>query len=1077
VLFLASSHRTADIISRMSLPRVYTIPASAPFLTVLVERLLSGELIGGFRPADDPLALAGATLYLPTRRACRTARDAFLSALGDAAILPRIVPVGDIDEDEIAFSQAGSGGLAAAALDTDDALSGLERRLLLAQLVSAWARSEGVSATGGAPLVANTPAAAVHLADALARLIDDMTTRRVDWGRLDDLVPDNLDRYWEKTLAFLKIARDYWPARLQELGRIEAAERRDLLIAAEIARLQATTAPVIAAGSTGSMPATADLLAAIAKLPHGAVVLPGLDTELDDASWDRIAGMRRDGAGDAMFSGNMVSGDMVSSEMFSGDMPAVAHPQFAMHGLLKRIGILRRDVVLLAEPAPHGREPFVSQALRPTATTDRWRQWLMQPDAATQCAAALRDLTVIEAAGAEEEATAIAVALRETLETPGKTAALVTPDRALARRVIGALERWQIAVDDSGGDSLADAGAGIFARLVAEAALAGAEPVTLLALLKHPLLRLGRPAGACLRAVEALELAVLRGPRPRPGTAGLAHAFATLRATLQQPDGLHHTDMRHRLTQDECDDVAVLIEQLAAALQPLETMPRLPQPLAALVKNHYACLVALGGDDADGVAAFTGPDGRALVSLFDELRETPHADSLAVAPADYADLFHALIAERVVRKPSLPDVRVRIYGPLEARLQQVDRMILGGLVEGTWPPDTRTDPWLSRPMRHQLGLDLPERRIGLSAHDFTQALGAREVMLTSATKLGGAPTVTSRFMQRLAALAGEDDWAQALKRGADYLDWARALDRPMAPPQPIAQPSPRPARAQRPNRLSVTEIEDWLRDPYTIYARHILRLRPLDAVDTPPGAADRGTVIHAAVAKFTADFAAKLPDDPAAALIAIGADAFRTLEDFPEAKAFWWPRFLRIAQWFADWEKGRRDGGIVHPEIFGKLTIPRDGERPFTLTGRADRIEQRADGRYAILDYKTGRLPGHDEVKVGFAPQLPLEAAMLRGGGFDVIPAGVSVGEFVYIGLKGGQPPGEDKVVNLKDTTPDAVADDALQELTTLVACFDNDTQPYLSLTNPMWKGRRYGDYDHLARVKEWSVGGEETDE
>ena len=1058
---LASCKPAADIIGRMSLPRVYTIPASAPFLTVLVERLLSGELIAGFRPSNDPLALAGATLYLPTRRACRTARDAFLAALGEAAILPRIVPIGDIDEDEIAFSQAGSDDLAAATLDTADALSGLERRLLLAQLVSAWARAEGVSAAGGAPLVANTPAAALHLADALAGLIDDMTTRRVGWERLDDLVPDNLDRYWEKTLAFLKIARDYWPNRLRELGRIEAAERRDLLIAAEIERLKNSNAPVIAAGSTGSMPSTADLLAAIARLPHGAVVLPGLDTDLDDASWETIAGARSDQAGDGGF---------------GGDMPAFAHPQFAMHGLLRRIGILRRDVIALAAPAPHGREPFVAQALRPTATTDRWRQWLVQPDVTTQRTAALHNLTVIEAASAEEEATAIAVALRQALQTPGKTAALVTPDRALARRVIGVLERWQVAVDDSGGDSLADTSAGIFARLTAETALAGCEPVALLALLKHPLLRLGQPASVCLPAVEALELAVLRGPRPRPGTAGLAHALETLRAGLQKPGTLHHSDLRHRLTAGALDSAQALVAALAAALQPLETMVRAPQPLAALVKNHYACLVALGGD-AGEVAAFTGPDGRALANLFDELGETPHADGIAVTPADYADLFQALIAERIVRKPSLPDVRIRIYGPLEARLQQVDRMILGGLVEGTWPPDTRTDPWLSRPMRHQLGLDLPERRIGLSAHDFAQALGAPEVILTRASKLGGAPTVASRFVQRLAALAGDEDWTQAIGRGADYLDWARALDRPARPPLPVAQPAPRPARHQRPHRLSVTEIEDWLRDPYTIHARHILKLRPLDAVDTPPGAADRGTIIHAAVAKFTMDFAAKLPADPAGALVEIGAEAFRALEDFPEAKAFWWPRFLRIAQWFGDWETGRRDGGTVHPEIFGQLMIARDGLEPFVLTGRADRIEQRADGRYAILDYKTGRLPGHDEVKVGFAPQLPLEAAILRGGGFKLIPAGVSVGELVYVGLRGGQPPGEARLVDLKDITPDALADDARKELMKLVERFDNDTQPYLSLVNPMWRGRRYGDYDHLARVKEWAVEVGEAEE
>jgi len=1016
----------------MALPRVFTIPASAPFLTVLVDALLDGAVVPGFAPRRDPLALAAATLYLPTRRACRLAREVLLDAFGEAAVLPRIVPIGDIDEDEIVFAQAASGALAETALDIPEALSGLERRLLLAQLITRWADMPGVRGAGGAPLVANTPAAVVQLADALARLIDDMATRRVPWQRLDDLVPHDLDEYWQKTLGFLQIARTAWPARLAELERSEAAERRDRLIAAEIGRLKLSDAPVIAAGSTGSMPATADLLAAIARLPHGAVVLPGLDTDLDNAGWDAIAG-------DA------------DAPPHDGGIPAFAHPQFALHGLLERIGILRRDVARLGAPATHGRDALLSQALRPTATTERWRDWLRQPEVAQHRAQAMRDVTVIEAATADEEALAIAIALRETAETPSRTAALVTPDRALARRVIAALQRWNVAVDDSGGDSLADTPAGIFARLIAEVALKGCEPVTLLALLKHPLLRLGRDAGHFIGAVEALELAVLRGPRPRPGTAGLAHA-------LQSAPANRGTEA-----------AAMLVAKLSDALKPLESVPAADQPFRALAARHYDCLVALGRDAQGDIPALAGSDGRALAAVFGDVLATAHADGLALAPSDYGELFQAVIADRVVRKPALPEARLRIYGPLEARLQHADRIVLGGLVEGTWPPETRSDPWLSRPMRHALGLDLPERRIGLSAHDFAQAMGAGEVILTRAAKLSGAPTVASRFVQRIAALAGEAEWSAALARGETYLQWARALDRPAAV-TPVAQPSPKPPRTQRPSRLSVTQIEDWLRDPYTIYARHILKLEPLDAVDTPPGAADRGTVIHAAVAAFTQHYADALPDDPAAALIALGAQGFKALEDFPETRAFWWPRFLRIAAWFAQWERERRGAiAAVHPEVKGELAIPRrDGT--FTLTGRADRIERRADGRYVLLDYKTGRLPGHNEVRVGFAPQLPLEAAMLRSGAFDGIPSGAGVAELVYVSLKGGEPAGEERIVQLKETTPDALADESLAKLTALIAYFDDEAHGYTSLVSPMWRGRRYGDYDHLARVKEWSI-------
>jgi len=451
-------------------PNLFTIPASVPFLPVLIEALRAGKLVPDFPASGDPLELARATLYLPTRRACRLARDVFLDTLDDdAAILPRIVALGDLDEDEIAFAEAATGELAAAALQLPEALPPLERRLLLAELILQWANSPEMRGTEGSPLIANTPSAALGLADDLARLMDDMTTRQVSWDKLDGLVPDDLDPYWQLSLRFLKIARDTWPALRAERGAIEAAERRDLLIEAEAKRLAGSDAPVIAAGSTGSMPATAKLLATIAQLPHGAVVLPGLDTHLDDASWQLIAGNDDDDSHDGL--------------------PAAGHAQFAMHALLDRIGITRAEVHELAPPAAHGREALVSEALRPAATTERWQPQRMRAgfDAATD--KALATLSLIEAANAEEEALAVAVALREAVHTQGKTAALVTPDRALARRVVAALARWQVAVDDSGGDALPDTGAGVFARLAAEVALGGLAPVPLLALLKHPLAR------------------------------------------------------------------------------------------------------------------------------------------------------------------------------------------------------------------------------------------------------------------------------------------------------------------------------------------------------------------------------------------------------------------------------------------------------------------------------------------------------------------------------------------------------------------------------------------------------------
>jgi ATP-dependent helicase/nuclease subunit B len=378
-------------------------------------------------------------------------------------------------------------------------------------------------------------------------------------------------------------------------------------------------------------------------------------------------------------------------------------------------------------------------------------------------------------------------------------------------------------------------------------------------------------------------------------------------------------------------------------------------------------------------------------------------------------------------------------------------------------------------MRQALGLDLPERRIGLSAHDFAQLLGAEKVFLTHALKRNGAPTVPSRFLQRLAAVAGERAWGEAVARGERYRVLARSLDAPRAPPRPVARPEPRPPLSARPKSLSVTEIEHWLRDPYTIYAKHILKLPQLDPVDMPPGAAERGSIIHAAIGDFAKLYATQLPADPCSELLRIGRAHFAPLADFPEARAFWWPRFERIARWFADYEKTHRAGvAVAHVEIRGELAIA-TANGAFRLRGRADRIERRNDNRYAVIDFKTGAPPTGKQVRIGIAPQLTLEAAMLRHDGFPGLASG-AVAELVYVRLNGGDPPGKERVVDLGGRSPDAVAEEALAKLTALITRFENQATPYRSLVLSMWSDR-YGTYDDLARVKEWSLAGGATDE
>jgi ATP-dependent helicase/nuclease subunit B len=1040
--------------------RVFNVPVSVPFLRTVIAALVDGRLVHGFEARNDPARLASATLYLPTRRAGRLAREIFLDVLdADAIVLPRIVALGDIDEDELAFAEEGEPVGGAALLEIPPKLGELERRLTLAHLVAAWAKGPVL-----APLVVGGPASTLALAGDLARLIDDMVTRGVEWDALDRLVPDQLDQYWQHSLEFLRIASQAWPGYLNEIGKIEPAARRDLLISAEAARLTAhPDGPVIAAGSTGSMPATAKFLHAVAKLPHGAVVLPGLDTDLDEESWATIGGIR-------------------DSKGKFNTLPASNHPQFAMHALLDRLGLRRDDVEMLGTPAPHGRDVLMSEVMRPSTATAQWHDRLAQPDIAAKIAGGLKDLAVVAAPNPEIEALAIAVAMREARHV-NKSAALVTPDRALARRVMAALSRWNLEFDDSGGDALMETPSGVFARLTAEAVAKGLEPPTLLALLKHPLFRLGGAHGGLKRAIEVLELALLRGTRPQAGSGGLISDFERYRLELAklgrgEPSSIHALEPRAKLKEDDLDQAQALIARLQTAVAPLESLASSkPYDFAELALHHRDVLTALSCDRNGIAVVFEERAGSALASAFDDLLRGGKTSGLTTQLGDYPDVFQTAFADRMVRRAESPSAHLHIFGQLEARLTESDRIILGGLVEGVWPPSPRVDPWLSRPMRHELGLDLPERRIGLSAHDFAQLLGHEEVILTHSAKVGGAPAVASRFLHRLEAVAGEQRWKEAKSAGDKYVQYAGELDRPDKV-VPIQQPAPKPPRETRPLKMSVTAIEDWLRDPYTIYARYILKLDPLDPVDMPLSAADRGSAIHDALGEFTQIFAGKLPDDPVRALRGIGEKFFAPLMERPEARALWWPRFQRIAGWFAEWETARRgDIDAIKAEIRGDIQIPLDHERTFVLSARADRIERRRDGSYAVLDYKTGQPPTGKQVRMGLSPQLTLEAAILREGGFADIPADSSVGELVYVRLSGNNPPGEERSLELKikpndaPQPPDEAADAARQKLEDLIRAFEDESQAYTSLNLSMWSNR-YGAYDDLARIKEWSAAG-----
>lgn len=986
-------------------PAVFTIPAGTPFVDALAAGII--ERIGG-----GPEDLAAAVVLLPTRRACRALADAFLRLTGGRpTLLPRMRPLGDLDEDELAI--AGAFDLLAemppddgadVGNDIPPALSGLRRQVLLTRLVLALSGRD------------TSAEQAARLAAELGRLLDQVVTERLDFGALAGLVPDELAHHWQITLEFLAILSEQWPKVLAAEEVIDAAERRNRLLAAQATawRRHPPAGPVIAAGSTGSIPATADLLKVVAELPQGCVVLPGLDTDMDEET--RLA-------------------------------LDPTHPQYGMVRLLAHLGLPVEAVkpwpgADMPTPAAGERRRLVQVALRPAGLTDGWRRL------APFSAAALDGVSRIDCPGPREEAGVIALVLREALETPGRTAALITPDRSLARRVAAELRRWAIDVDDSAGQPLAHTPPAAFLRLVLDMVAEDFAPVALLAALKHPLAAGGLRPAAFRAAVRALELAALRGPRPAGGIAGLRAALGG-RAS-------------------QFNELLAGLERAVVSLHPL--VHAAAADPATLVSAHVACAEALAStDEAPGAARlWSGEAGESAAHFLAEL-----SDSAAIlgplAGRQYAGLFDALMAGRVVRPRFGRHPRLAIWGPLEARLQQADVVVLGGLNEGCWPPETAPGPWMSRPMMKAFGLPLPERRIGLSAHDFAQAFAAPRVVLTRASRVEGTPTVPSRWLARLDALATGSGLARALETDRRWIAWFEGLDA-AGPPRPVSPPQPRPPVEARPRKLSVTQIEAWIRDPYAIFARHILGLAPLDALDADPAAADRGIIIHGALERFIRSFPRELPADAEDHLLAIGREVFADQAARPGVRAFWWPRFERLARWFVDFERRRRAAGhrVLATETRGEMILAAPGG-PFQLSGRADRLDATPAGDLAIIDYKTGQAPTWPQVKCGLVPQLSLEAAMAAAGGFAGLPAR-PVAELIYLRLTGGRLPGEDRV--LADGVA-AVAEEAISGLARKVALFDNPKTPYLSRRRPMFE-REVGDYDHLARVKEWLAGGGE---
>lgn len=983
-------------------PTLYSIPVQRAFADALVAGLID-------RFADGALGLAEGLVVLPSNRARSAVQAAFVRARGAGLLMPRLVVIGDADLDE-------SVALALDPIDESDALppaiDALKRRLMLARLI------ETHHPPGEEPV---TGAAAFQLAEGLGRVIDQLHYEEVAPARLADIESalGDLAEHWQASWRRLSLLVEHWPALLAATGHIDRADRRNGLLD-RVSRNWRIAPParfVVAAGVTTAAPAIARLMRTVADLPQGMVVLPGLDLGMASEEWEALGPVKPDPENPAR--------------------PLETHPQYHLKLLLGRMGVSRDEILEWDATSPFdgpdARAPFTSLLFAPAAYTARWQQaGDVRPGIAGVSAATFAD--------DGQEAQGIALMMRHALETPGRTAALVTPDRALASRVAAALARWDIAVDDSAGQPLGQTPPGALLLLLAEFA-AAFDPVRLTALLGHPLVRAGGGRLDWLDQVRRLDL-VLRGPGLVPGWDGIAARIAERAA-----DATARGHGEARLVGDWWSEVAA---GLGLALAPF-TADRAVRPTALL----GALQAALGWLTGEG--AWTGHAGRALAELFDRWALAGDDGPAHVAPADFPAMLADLLAGENVRPPYGGHPRLFIWGLLEARLQRADLMILGGLDEGRWPPQQSPDPWLAPGIRRMLGLAAPDRQQGMAAHDFAGAFAAREVVVTHAMRSGGDPAVASRFWLRLSALAGE--LPETTLDGQPVTTLAATLDVPAGSSQPADKPRPAPPLSARPDRISVTGVDQLARDPFAFYAAKILRLSELEPLSSSPDAKWFGTRVH----KFLQDWqAAGLTEAAfAAELAALRADP--ALDSL--GHAFWLPRIEPSLRWAAERVWAARDERWpVANEVSGTLVIG-----GITLRGTADRVDQAVDGTLAIVDYKTGAAPSAKSAGEGLNSQLGLLGLIAEKAGLgDLVPE--PVGAFEYWELKRDRKKGVDGAVKAirgqkpMPATAAAVIERAREALADLSARFLLGQEPFV----PGDSAKRYADFDQLMRRDEW---------
>lgn len=859
--------------------------------------------------------------------------------------------------------------------------------------------------------------AVFDLATSLAALLDEMQGEGVEPDAISGLDVSDSSGHWARTQAFVDIVRRYIGD--QSAPDTEARQRMVVERLVDDWAKNPPQHPVIVAGSTGSRGATALFMKAVSKLPQGAIILPGFDDHMPREIW---AGM--------------------TDPMIYED-----HPQYRFKKLFDLLEFDCGDIQSWENNPPPSidRNKVVSLSLRPAPVTN---QWLEHGPQLGDLSTAMQGVTLIEASSPREEAETIALRLRQAVEE-GITAALITPDRVLSRQVAAAMDRWHLMPDDSAGQPLHLSPPGRLLRQMADLLAQKPTGETLLSLLKHPLTATGSDRGPHLRWTRELELHIRRHGPAYPTSGDLIRWAKSDDGRKEWANWIGSI----------LDDLARIRDVIAANL-------------TQFVEQHIALTERIAkGPDADGIGAlWAEAAGREAHSTMFELMT--HADAGGtVSPTDYATMITAILRRGEVRNPDNGHPNILFWGTLEARVQSADLVILGGMNEGSWPEAPSPDPWLNRQMRKEAGLLMPERRIGLSAHDYQQAIAAPQVWITRAIRSSDAETVPSRWINRLVNLLeglpaqnGPEAIAHMKQRGQSWIDQANALNDIQNHKDPAPRPSPAPPAHARPTSISVTQVQTLIRDPYEIYAKKVLGLRALDPLVPGPEAPLRGEIIHSILEKFIKEDLDPASPEAKQRLLAITDQELSERCPWPTTRQLWRARIERAADWFLSTEVQRRQAGTPTAfEAWGEIEL--EG-LDFKIGGKADRIDITEDGQAILYDYKSGTPPTKKQ-QLYFDKQLLLEAAMVARGAFKAIGAKPAASA-AFIGISGQKI----ELAPFDDANPEQ----EWAHFRDLITRWSDPTQGYTARMAAI-SDQRSGDFDHLSRFGEWDLSVEPATE